>query len=103
MAFISAWLCVLIVVGSVPAYAAGNSMPDAKGDTATVWFFWVNMREKASLRSGVKMSFLIGKKLKVLDYEGDFIKVQDPKSKEKGYVFDPLYFIVTESSSVSPL
>ena len=39
MAFISAWLCVLIVVGSVPAYAAGNSMPDAKGDTATVWFF----------------------------------------------------------------
>ncbi|MBQ7122485.1 MAG: M23 family metallopeptidase [Clostridia bacterium] len=45
------------------------------------------MREKASLRSGVKMSFLIGKKLKVLDYEGDFIKVQDPKSKEKGYVF----------------
>lgn len=86
-AFVSALLCFFIVVSTVPAYAAWNTAPDAKGDTATVWFIFVNMREKADLKSNVKRAFLIGKSLEVLGYEGDFIKVKDPESKEKGYIF----------------
>ena len=87
-AFISALLCLFIIANTVPVYAAGNTSPDAKGDTATVWFIFANMREKADLKSSIKRSFLIGKSLKVLGYEENFIKVQDPESKEKGYILN---------------
>lgn len=69
-AVVAALLCIFIVVSTVPVYAAGNTASDAKGDTATVWFIFVNMREKASLKSNVKMSFLIGKNLKLLIMKG---------------------------------
>lgn len=84
---VSILLCFFITISTFTAWAAGATKPNSVGGKATVWFAFVNFREKPSLTSDIKEVFLIGKTLDVLGYEEDFIKVKDPKTGEKGYVF----------------
>lgn len=91
-AFISVLLCFSVVFSSVSVYAAGDTQPDAIGEDATVWFLFVNFRTGASGSSSVQSVFLIGKKVKVVGYEGSYTEVYDYKSEKYGYIFS--FFLI---------
>lgn len=84
---ISLIICFALVISYIQIGATALTLPDAKGETVKVDFMFAFFRSEPNLSfSTIKKIFWHGRKVKVLDYSGDFVYVQDLESENEGYI-----------------
>ncbi len=91
LAVVSVLLCFLLVVGNVPVNAVNLSQPSSVGDKVTVNFLFAFFRSEPKLSfTGIQKIFFHNKEVKVLNYSGSYVYVQDTETDEKGYIHNLL-------------
>ena len=84
---ISLIICFALVLSCIQIGAAARTLPDAKGETVKVKFLFAFFRSEPNLSfNTIKKIFWHGREVKVLDYSGDFVYVQDLESENEGYI-----------------
>ena len=88
---ISAVMCFMVIFSCTQVCATEISQPNAKGDTVKVKFPIAFFRSEPNLSlNAIKGIYLYGKEVKVLGYSGQYVYVQDSKSKDNGYIHELL-------------